>query len=127
AVIAKNLLLNQDHFFEVPEPQLPPFSPHSGLPDYLRFEKTSIVFWLGEAKSMTLSLKDKDHKMVWTTPLQGQKGFNEYRWDLIIKREESDLPYFVDYEKFLEPGHYLLILSDGKTDLEQRFVVKNGD
>lgn len=127
AMIAKNLPLNQDHFFDVPESRLPPFSPHSGLPDYLHFEKTSISFWLSEAKSMTLSLKDKDQKIVWTTPLQGQKGFNEYRWDLIVKREKSDLPYFIRSEKLLEPGHYLLILSDGKTDLEQRFVVKNGD
>ncbi len=125
AMITQNLPLNEDHFFDVPETELPRVSPHSRLPDYLSFEKTSIPFWLSEAKSIALSLKDKDQKIVWTTSLQGQKGFNEYRWDLVLKKEigNGNSPYYVNYDRFLESGNYTLILSDGKADLEQIFVV----
>ncbi|MBK8056206.1 MAG: hypothetical protein IPK35_23785 [Saprospiraceae bacterium] len=73
-----------------------------------------------------MSLKDKDNKVVWTTTLQGQKGFNEYRWDMIIKKEESNQPYFVHYQQYLEISNYMLVLSDGTENLENVFVVKEG-
>jgi photosystem II stability/assembly factor-like uncharacterized protein len=128
AMITQNLPMDKDYLFKIPESQRPRFSVHNELPDDLHFEKTSISFWLSEAKSITLSLKDKDNKNVWTTALQGQKGLNEYRWDLVLKKEigSDNSPYYVHYDKFLESGNYTLILSDGKADLEQIFVVKNG-
>lgn len=125
-LVVKNLPINQDHLFEPAESHRPKFSAHSGEPLHQTLEKASIPFWLSEAKSVTLSLKNQENKIVWTTTLDGQKGLNEYRWDLIVKRETSDLPYFVHYDQFLETGKYDLILSDGKTVLEQVFWVKNG-
>jgi hypothetical protein len=126
AMVSKNLALDKDHMFDIPESQRPWFSSHSGEPIYQTLEKTSIPFWLRNAKPVTFSLKDKDNKVVWTTTVQGQKGFNEYRWDLVVKREKSNLPYFVHYDKFLGIGTYTLTLSDGKTELEQSFIVKDG-
>lgn len=60
------------------------------------------------------------------TNVEGQKGFNTYRWDLVVKSEKSNLPYFVHYDKFIEASSYTLILLDGKTVLEQVFIAKNG-
>jgi hypothetical protein len=126
AMVSKKLAWDKDHLFEIPESQRPWFSSHSGEPIYQTLEKTSIPFWLNSAKSITLSLKDKDNVVVWKTTLNGQKGFNEYRWDLVVKSEKSSLPYFVHYDTFLEAGNYQLALTDGKTVLEQPFLVKNG-
>lgn len=126
AMVSKNLPPDKDHLFNIPESTRPSLSSHSGEALYQTLEKVSIPFWLNEAKSISLSIKDKENKIIWTITQQGQKGFNEYRWDLIVKKEKSDLPYFVHYDKFVEAGNYTLILSDGKTTLEQVFVVKNG-
>jgi len=126
AMISKNLPQDMDHLFDMPESNRPAFSSHSGevLPQTV--EKTSISFWLSAAKSMTLSLKDKDNKVVWTTTLLGQKGLNEYRWDMIVKKEESNKPYFVHYDQYLEAGNYTLLLSDGTSVIDKVFIVKDG-
>ncbi|MBK9256079.1 MAG: hypothetical protein IPM42_11360 [Saprospiraceae bacterium] len=75
---------------------------------------------------MTLSLIDKENNVFRTTTSQGQKGFNEYRWDMIVKKEESNKPYFVHYDQYLEESNYTLVLSDGTRELKQIFVVKDG-
>jgi hypothetical protein len=126
AMTSKNLALDKDHLFDISESQRPWFSSHSDEPIYQTLEKTSIPFWLSNAKPITFSLKDKDNKVVWITTIQGQKGFNEYRWDLVVKREKSNLPYFVHYDRFLEAGTYKMVLTDGKTELEQPFILNNG-
>jgi methionine-rich copper-binding protein CopC len=125
AMISKNLPKDMDHLFDIPESKRPAFSSHSGevLPQTV--EKTSISFWLSAAKSITLSLRDKDNKIFWTTTLQGQKGLNEYRWDMIVKKEESNKPYFVHYDQYLEAGNYTLLLSDGTSILDKVFIVKD--
>ena len=126
AMVSKNLALDKDHLFDIPESQRPEFSVHGGEPLYETLEKTDIPFWLSTAKPVSLSIKDKDNKEIWSTTVQGQKGFNEYRWDLVIKSVKSNLPYFVHYDKFIEAGNYTVVLSDGKTALEGVFVVKDG-
>ncbi len=57
--------------------------------------------------------------------VSGQRGFNEYRWDLITKKRESDLPYFTDYEVYIKAGTYVFVLSDGKKEWRQDFKVSN--
>ena len=125
SMVNKQLAVDKDYLFEIAESQLPWFSSGSGAPDYRTVEKTDISFWLSEPKSVTLTLKDEKDKEIWTTALQGQKGFNQYRWDLIVKREVSDLPYFINDEEYLKSGTYRMVLSDGKSALVQPFSVKN--
>jgi hypothetical protein len=77
-------------------------------------------------KPVTLSIMDKDNKKIWSIKLQGEKGFNQYRWDMIVSRQTSDLPYFTQYEKYLKAGIYRMTLSDGKSELSQPFIaIKN--
>ncbi|MFN8354905.1 MAG: hypothetical protein U0Y10_10695 [Spirosomataceae bacterium] len=128
AMVSSNRPLDKDYLFETATSQRPWVSTHSNLPDYQHFEKTSIPFWLSEAKTITLSLQGKDRKTLWTKTLQGKKGFNEYRWDLVVGHEitNQDSPYFIPRDRFVEAGSYTLVLSDGKTTEEQVFVVKEG-
>ncbi len=57
--------------------------------------------------------------------IQGKEGFNQYRWNLVVSREKSDLPYFVHYEKFLKAGNYTLKMNANETELQRPFVVTN--
>jgi hypothetical protein len=107
------------------ESQLPWFQSASELPDYRTEEKSNITWWLHESKPVTVSVKDSTNKKIWSLEVKGQKGFNQYRWDLVLSRQTSDLPYFTQFEKWLEAGTYRLILSDGKSELATSFIVKN--
>jgi hypothetical protein len=121
AFLKRNGSPEKDFLFEPAACQLPWFQSASGTPDYRSFEKTDFVFWLGVAKPVTLSLKDKANKTVWSIHLQGEKGFNQYRWDMIMSRQTSNLPYFTQYEEYLKAGAYTLILSDGQSELSRPF------
>jgi hypothetical protein len=122
-LVNQNFLPGKDYLFETKISQLPWFQSASGIPDYRTFEKTDIVFWLTEAKPVTLSIKDSANKEIWSINLKGQQGFNQYRWDLILSRQTSDFPYFTQYEKWLKAGTYTLVLSAGNSELAQPFIV----
>jgi photosystem II stability/assembly factor-like uncharacterized protein len=126
AFINQQFSTDKDYLFATKENQLPWFQSASNNPDYSTFEKMDIVFWLNEMKPVTLSLTDRANKKIWSINLQGQKGFNQYRWDLIVSRQTSDLPYFTQFEKYLKAGTYKMTLSDGKSELVQPFIaIKN--
>lgn len=123
AMVNKKFSTDKDYLFETKISLLPWFQSASRMPDYRTFEKTDIVYWLNEAKPITLSINDTDHKKIWSVNLLGQKGFNQYRWDLIVSRQTSDLPYFTQYERWVKAGTYKMTLSDGKSELAQSFIV----
>ena len=94
ALVNKKFPADQDYLFDISETQLPWFSSSAQLPDDRTIEKTPITYWLSEAKAIRLSIRDDNNKEIWATNLEGEKGFNQYRWDLILSRQASDLPYF---------------------------------
>lgn len=118
---------DSDHLLPIKDAILPWFSSSSGLPDYRTTGKVSFSFWLSNAKQVTLSIKDKNNNVVWKTNIQGYNGLNEFRWDLIIKRQESDLPYFTRYKTYIKPGEYQFVLSDGNRDFQKELQVRNRD
>ncbi|MFM9910643.1 MAG: WD40/YVTN/BNR-like repeat-containing protein [Chitinophagaceae bacterium] len=124
-MVKENWPATKDRLFEFSESiKRPWFNSSAGEPDYRTVEKTSFYFWLEHAKSITLSITDTSNKEIWKTNLLGKEGFNQYRWDLVIKKETSDYPYFVHYEKFLKAGKYKLLLLTGDRTLEQQIVVR---
>ena len=125
SLVNKSMPVDKDDLYEIADSTLPWFSSAAQSPDYRTVEKAAITYWLSEPKAITLSLKDEKNNEIWVKRLEGQKGFNQYRWDLIVSRETSNLPYFTGYEKYVEPGTYKMIMSNGKSELEQTFIVKN--
>ncbi|MGB4901505.1 MAG: hypothetical protein WBP00_12095, partial [Saprospiraceae bacterium] len=123
-LMADNLSINQDHLFELKPITLPWFHSVSGVADYRTVEKTSISFWMHETKPVTITIKDKTGKELWKVDMKGQQGFNEYRWDLITKRQDSLLPYFTEYEIYIRPGDYTLVWSDGRSELKRDIRVQ---
>ncbi len=126
-MVSENWPADKDHLFEQSEEvKRPWFNSSAGEPDYRTVEKTSFYFWLDHSKSITLSITDTSNKEIWKTTLPGKKGFNQYRWNLVIKKQTSDYPYFIHYEKFLKTGNYKLLLLAGDSILEQEIVVSEG-
>jgi Sortilin, neurotensin receptor 3, len=124
-MINENLSAGNDYLFKIPDAKRPLFSSWGGEPDYRTVEKTPVCFWLNQAKSVTLSLLDTADKEVWRFSIQGKEGFNQYRWNLVVSKEQSDLPYFVHYEKFLKAGNYTLKMNANGTEFQRPFVVTN--
>ena len=124
-MVNQNLSASNDYLFNIPEAKRPRFSSWGGEPDYRTVEKTPVSFWLHNATSVTLSVRDSADKEVWKLILEGKEGFNQYRWNLVASKEQSDLPYFVHYEKFLKAGNYTLRLTANRTKLEKPLVVIN--
>ncbi len=125
SLVNKIFSIDKDYLFDIAESQLPWFQSASKVPDYRTIEKTTITWWLSEPKQVKLSVKDSTNKEIWSLNLKGQKGLNQFRWDLIVSRQTSDLPYFTQYEKYLRAGNYKMILSNGNSALEKSFIVKN--
>lgn len=108
-MVEKENLASETYLFKIGDGTLPYFNSLGREPDFSTLEKTPISFWLPSDKKITLTLQDKSNQSVWTTSIDGKKGINEYRWDLITQKEESDKPYFVHYNKFVKPGDYTMI------------------
>ncbi|MBK9491948.1 MAG: hypothetical protein IPO07_26475 [Haliscomenobacter sp.] len=124
AMAAGKIPQDQDFLFEIPEAKRPWFNSSGGEPDYRTLERTPITFWLAVPKPVTLSIRNTDQKILWKTTVNGQKGFNQVRWDLVTSRQNSDYPYFVHYERFLAAGAYQMVLSaDGNNDQLRPFIV----
>jgi hypothetical protein len=124
--LAEKLPRNQDYLFEIEQASRPWFNSSHGNVDYRTLEKVSFTFWLKEAKPVTLSVRDVANKEVWSTALNGSLGFNQFRWDLIVSKQESASPYFVHYDKFIDSGTYTLVLSTAEGSMSQKFKVVNG-
>jgi photosystem II stability/assembly factor-like uncharacterized protein len=123
-MLRQNLATNtKDHFFEIKPAPRPWFNSSSGEPDYRTIEKASFSFWLNQSKPVTISIFDESNQEVWKTDLTGTAGLNEYRWDLVVKKQSSDAPYFVHYEVFIEAGIYTVKISSGDHSLVQTFEV----
>ena len=115
-----------DTFFQVLPGSTPWYNSSHKEPDYRTMEKTNISFWLVKPEPVLLTLVDKDQKVVWTTTLSAKSGFNQYRWDNVVKRSASDFPYFIHYEKFLQAGQYTWQFQAGASSFLQPWEVKPG-
>lgn len=122
-MLSQNLPTDKDYFFEIPQTPRPWYNSSSGEPDYRTIEKANFTFWLNESKPITLSIFDESNQEVWNTDLVGTSGFNQYRWDLVVKKQDSDAPYFVHYERFIEAGMYTVKISSEDNSLHQVFEV----
>jgi len=110
--------------FNVPTAFLPkPVDTHR---DYSRktISKVSITFWSDKTDKVELQVMNEKDSLIWNTSIISTKGFNQFRWDLITEKTESDSPYFVRYNKFIEPGKYKIRVKTSEGILEKELVVK---
>ena len=74
-------------------------------------EKMPISFWLNQAADVTIKIISQTNETEWQTPFKAKKGYNQYRWDLITKRVNSPLPYYINQNELLKIGKYTIELN----------------
>ena len=53
-------------------------------PDYETLTRSTISFYLPEQQNVILSILNKEDKSIWSKEIEGSKGLNQYRWDLVF-------------------------------------------
>ncbi|MCB0600111.1 MAG: hypothetical protein KDC28_02745 [Saprospiraceae bacterium] len=102
----------------------PWFNALGGEVDQRTTLKLDISFWLLAAQPVTLEAVDDKDQTVWEKKLEGSHGFNQYRWDLVMREVTSNLPYFIHYREYLGAGKYRMILVQGNQVIgEQPFTI----
>ena len=124
--ISSPLFKAKNHFFEMDTLRRPWFNSNGGEALQKSIEKVDFTFWLAQLQSITLSIRDKANKEIWKINFEGKPGFNTYRWNLVLSKQESDEPYFIEYDKFIDAGKYTLMATSPTEHFEQPFMVVNG-
>ena len=65
----------------------------------------------------------KKNKIIWRYESEGRKGINQIRWDLILNKIDSNQPYYIHFNKFIDPGRYYLLLETDNTKSKVEFNV----
>ncbi|MEQ8302094.1 MAG: hypothetical protein RIB47_01790 [Cyclobacteriaceae bacterium] len=115
--------VKENYLFEIPQIQSPFYNGSMNGVDYRKAEKLPITFYSREAGPATINIRDSTNQVVWSTELKSTKGYNQFRWDLILKRVESDLPYFIHYNEFISAGKYQVELNTNGSTLKKDLTV----
>lgn len=114
-----------DQFFEIPQARLPLYRQDGGAVEYSSVTKLPMSFWVDRAGEVRLEIINAANEPIYSTMVQARKGFNTYRWDMVVSRQNSQLPYFIHYERFLKAGVYKARLHTASGILEQKITTVN--
>jgi hypothetical protein len=117
--------INDTHLFQLPVMSPPIYNDNMNGVDYRTHEKLPITFWVTDRGEALLKVLDAEGKTVWSTTIKTVKGYNQFRWDLIVNKVESPLPYFIHYNEFIKDGSYVFELRIKDKSIEQRFTIKD--
>jgi len=123
---AEELNLENDHLFSIPKAMRPYFNDTHNDPDYSTVKKAPFTFWSVDPGLVTINVTDQKDSILWSTEFEAKYGFNQIRWDLITKKNKSPLPYFVQYNEFIKPGNFKLVINNSRIKLEGRLEVISG-
>jgi photosystem II stability/assembly factor-like uncharacterized protein len=119
----KNGEPHTNRVFETPVARLPWINDTHRDPRMRTAEKVPITFYLMNDGAVELQVVDGGGKTIWTKTLDGRKGFNQYRWDLVTKRTDSPQPYFTRHLEFIPPGTYEIQIVGEGIDLKGELTV----
>jgi hypothetical protein len=112
-----------DMIFTTPDARLPWINDTHRDPRMRTAEKVPITFYLMNNADVEVQVNDLKGKQVWAKKLKGRKGFNQYRWDLVAKRNESPQPYFTRYLEFAPAGDYEIHVMGEGIDLRTKLTI----
>jgi hypothetical protein len=102
----KDGLPSQDILFEPPPARLPLINGYHRYFRLATMEKVPITFYLTKEADVTLAIKNRKGDVIWAKDIRGKKGFNQVRWNLVLKTTDSPEPYFTRYREFAREGEY---------------------
>ena len=113
-----------DVLFDPPQARLPLSNDTHGTGSLKTIEKVPLTFYLDRPRDVKLSVVDGKGREVKAWRLSGKKGFNQLRWDLVVKTMDSLEPYFVRYRTFAPAGEYEVRLTGDGLDLRARLKIE---
>ncbi|MBT5097302.1 MAG: hypothetical protein HOM22_05750, partial [Candidatus Marinimicrobia bacterium] len=114
------------HLFDIPQAQYPKLMDTSKDMDQSTLTKLPISFWSPQKEIINISIIDQNKKnTIWEIDFMASMGLNQLRWDLILEKQHSDLPYFRGYQKYIKPGTYGLQLQTVNKTMQKNLTVKN--
>lgn len=111
--------------FDPPTARLPWINDTHRDPRMRTAEKVPITFYLMSAGDVQLRVVNNKGRAIWTKMLEGKKGFNQFRWDLVTKRVDSPQPYFTRYLEFAPAGKYEIQIVGEGVDLKGALTIAN--
>ncbi|MFC1543774.1 hypothetical protein ACFL4Y_00780 [Gemmatimonadota bacterium] len=114
----------EDTLFPIPNARLPWINDTHRDPRYSTMESVPITFYLTRAASVTLDVHDERGEAIWSRSLDGRKGINQYRWDLVTERIDGQDAYFWRHSIFIPPGTYTVKVSGAGIDLSGELTVE---
>lgn len=115
--------LQRNHLFEIPSVLQPKRRDTHKDVDLQSVQKVPITFWLNKATEVEILIENKEKDAIWSTVFKGRKGFNQFYWDLVIRRQKSALPYFIRYQEYIKAGDYTVRIRAGQKKLEGELTV----
>lgn len=114
---------NKVILYDLPKFRRPKFGDTHRQPEFETMSRTTISFYLPKAERVTLSISTQEGEEIWGKELEGRKGLNQYRWDLILKKVVSDEAYFIHFNDFIKSGKYTFHLNVRGQSLAKEFTV----
>lgn len=109
--------------FKAPVARLPWINDTHRDPKYSTMEKAPITFYLTKDTNVTIDVKGKNGKVIWSTVMPAHKGFNQIRWDLVTKRDDIPEAYFFRYCTFARAGTYEIQITGESIDLKGEMTI----
>jgi photosystem II stability/assembly factor-like uncharacterized protein len=113
-----------DRLFDPPAARLPWINDTHRDPRLSTIEKTPITFCLIRDAEVTLSVRNAGDETIWEKKIEGKKGFNQVRWDLVTRTVDSPEPYFIRYREFAPAGEHTVRITGKGIDLRGRLVIR---
>lgn len=109
--------------FEIPPARLPWINDTHRDPRLSTVENVPLTFFLDREGEVLLRVETPEGKEVWSRTINGRRGFNQVRWDLVTARNRSLQAYFTQTHVFLKPGDYVVRVTGAGVDIHGPLAV----
>lgn len=75
-------------------------------------ESLDIFYYSPKSAKTKLQIFNIDG-VIFEKDLVTNKGMNQYKWDLVLKNQKSNSPYFIHYAQYISAGDYKITLTQG--------------
>lgn len=116
-----------DRLFPIPDLQAPWSNDTHRDVNEKSVQKTEITWWQVAEGPVNLQVS-QGIKRIWEKDIAGKRGFNQIRWDGMIKEANVPEAYFFQYKAYINPGNYAVKLTgndwSGKQELKVLEAIK---
>ena len=118
--------LSENHLFDLPATKRPWLNDTHKDVDYHTVEKVPITYWSTKSETVDLKIELEGVAKVWSKKWPVKKGFNQFRWDLVVEKHSSQAPYFIHDKEYIATGEYKLVIESSEQSLSTDLLILPG-